>query len=62
MRTRLRLFADAMHFLAKSAPFIQFTYAVVPPIPRAFDAVTAEGSDVIWRNLPPARVWVYRGH
>lgn len=62
MRTRLRLFADAMHFLAKSAPFIQFTYAVVPPIPRAFDAVSAEGSDVIWLNLPPARVWVYRGH
>lgn len=62
MRARLRLFADAMHFLAKGAPFIQFTYAVVPPIPRAYDDVTAEGSDVIWLNLPPARVWVYRGH
>lgn len=62
MRTRLRLFADVMHLLAKGAPFIQFTYAVVPPIPKVFDAVTAEGSDVIWLNLPPARVWVYRGH
>ncbi|MGE4164406.1 MAG: class I SAM-dependent methyltransferase [Xanthobacteraceae bacterium] len=62
MRTRLRLFADAMHFLAAGAPFIQFTYAVVPPIPKAFEAVTAEASDVIWLNLPPARVWVYRGH
>lgn len=62
MRTRLRLFADAMHFLAAGAPFVQFTYAVVPPIPKAFEAVTAEASDVIWLNLPPARVWVYRGH
>ena len=62
MRTRLRLFADAMHFLAAAAPFVQFTYAVVPPIPKAFEAVTAEASDVIWLNLPPARVWVYRGH
>jgi phosphatidylethanolamine/phosphatidyl-N-methylethanolamine N-methyltransferase len=42
------------------APFVQFTYAVVPPIPRAFAGVLAEASERIWMNLPPARVWVYR--
>lgn len=62
LRTRFRLITDAMHLLAKGAPFIQFTYAVVPPIPRVIDSITAEGSDLIWMNLPPARVWVYRGH
>jgi phosphatidylethanolamine/phosphatidyl-N-methylethanolamine N-methyltransferase len=62
LRTRLRLISDAMKILAKGAPFIQFTYAVVPPIPKILDGVTAEGSDLIWMNLPPARVWVYRGH
>lgn len=42
------------------APFVQFTYAVVPPIPKALAGVHAEPSERIWLNLPPARVWVYR--
>ena len=45
-----------------SAPFIQFTYAMVPPIPERCDAgsYTASRSNKVWLNLPPARVWVYR--
>jgi phosphatidylethanolamine/phosphatidyl-N-methylethanolamine N-methyltransferase len=39
---------------------VQFTYAVVSPIPRSLDGATAECSERIWLNLPPARVWVYR--
>jgi phosphatidylethanolamine/phosphatidyl-N-methylethanolamine N-methyltransferase len=61
LRTRLRLIADAMGLLAPSAPFIQFTYAMLPPIPKALSGIKAEASDLIWLNLPPARVWVYRG-
>jgi len=61
LRTRLRLISDAMGLLAPSAPFIQFTYAMLPPIPKALSGITAEASDLIWLNLPPARVWVYRG-
>src|SRR5581483_2486685 len=61
LRTRLRLIADAMTLLAPAAPFIQFTYAMVPPIPKALSGISAEASDLIWLNLPPARVWVYRG-
>jgi phosphatidylethanolamine/phosphatidyl-N-methylethanolamine N-methyltransferase len=59
-RTRLRLFADAMGLLAPAAPFIQFTYAMLAPIPKALSGITAEASELIWLNLPPARVWVYR--
>ena len=33
LRTRLRLIADAVTLLQPSAPFIQFTYAMMPPIP-----------------------------
>jgi phosphatidylethanolamine/phosphatidyl-N-methylethanolamine N-methyltransferase len=62
LRTRLRLISDAMGLLAAGAPFIQFTYAMVPPIPKALSGIKAEASDLIWMNLPPARVWVYRGH
>ena len=61
LRTRLRLIYDAMALLAPGAPFVQFTYAMVPPIPRELSGIRAEPSDMIWMNLPPARVWVYRG-
>jgi phosphatidylethanolamine/phosphatidyl-N-methylethanolamine N-methyltransferase len=60
VRTRVRLLREALSLLAPGAPFVQFTYAVVPPIPRSFAGVTAEASERIWMNLPPARVWVYR--
>lgn len=59
-RTRLRLMADVMALMAPGAPFVQFTYAMIPPIPRELSGVRAEASNVIWLNLPPARVWVYR--
>src|SRR5882672_7395727 len=61
LRTRLRLISDALGLLAPGAPFIQFTYAMVPPIPKGLSGITAKASDLIWLNLPPARVWVYRG-
>lgn len=61
LRTRLRLMSDALSILAPGAPFIQFTYAPVPPIPKGLAGIKAESSETIWLNLPPARVWVYRG-
>ena len=61
LRTRLRLISDAMGLLAPGAPFVQFTYAMVPPIPKALSGINAEASELIWMTLPPARVWVYRG-
>jgi phosphatidylethanolamine/phosphatidyl-N-methylethanolamine N-methyltransferase len=61
LRTRLRLISDAMTLLAEGAPFVQFTYAMLPPIPKVLSGIRAEASELIWMNLPPARVWVYRG-
>jgi len=60
LRMRLRLLRDAFALMRPGAPFVQFTYAVVPPIPKALAGVRAEASERIWLNLPPARVWVYR--
>jgi len=60
LRTRLRLISDAMALLAPGAPFVQFTYAMMPPIPKALSGIKAEASERIWMNVPPARVWVYR--
>jgi phosphatidylethanolamine/phosphatidyl-N-methylethanolamine N-methyltransferase len=61
LRTRLRLIADVMALTVPGAPFVQFTYGVVPPIPKTLSGITAQASNLIWLNLPPARVWVYRG-
>jgi phosphatidylethanolamine/phosphatidyl-N-methylethanolamine N-methyltransferase len=60
VRMRLRLLRDALELLRPGAPFVQFTYAVVPPIPNRLAGVRAEASERIWKNMPPARVWVYR--
>jgi phosphatidylethanolamine/phosphatidyl-N-methylethanolamine N-methyltransferase len=60
MRTRLRLITDAFGLLLPQAPFIQFTYAVVSPIPKTLAGVRARPTERIWLNLPPAQVWVYR--
>ena len=59
LRTRMRLLRDALALLQPHAPFVQFTYAVVPPIPK-LAGVKVEASERIWLNLPPARVWAYR--
>jgi phosphatidylethanolamine/phosphatidyl-N-methylethanolamine N-methyltransferase len=34
---------------------------MLPPIPKELSGMRAEASELIWMNLPPARVWVYRG-
>jgi phosphatidylethanolamine/phosphatidyl-N-methylethanolamine N-methyltransferase len=59
LRMRMRLLREALSFLRAEGPFVQFTYAVVPPIPK-LAGVKVEASERIWRNMPPARVWVYR--
>jgi phosphatidylethanolamine/phosphatidyl-N-methylethanolamine N-methyltransferase len=57
---RHALLAEAQDLMHPGAPFVQFTYAVVPPVPPQPGRYTATPSERIWLNLPPARVWVYR--
>jgi phosphatidylethanolamine/phosphatidyl-N-methylethanolamine N-methyltransferase len=57
---RLKLLHDAFTLMRPGAPFVQFTYSVVSPIPLKGAAFSAEPSERVWRNIPPARVWVYR--
>jgi phosphatidylethanolamine/phosphatidyl-N-methylethanolamine N-methyltransferase len=60
LRMRLRLLFEAFGLMSAGAPFVQFTYNAVPPIPKRLERVRAEASERIWMNIPPARVWVYR--
>jgi phosphatidylethanolamine/phosphatidyl-N-methylethanolamine N-methyltransferase len=59
-KRRLQLMDEAFGLMAPDAPLVQFTYAMVSPIPMRPAAVSAHASELIWQNLPPARVWVYR--
>jgi phosphatidylethanolamine/phosphatidyl-N-methylethanolamine N-methyltransferase len=60
LKTRLRLLFEAFGLMLPGAPFIQFTYNAVPPLPARLDRVRAQASERVWMNIPPARVWVYR--
>jgi len=54
------LLQQAFDLSVPKAPFIQFTYAVVSPVPLLPERFDSHVSPRVWRNLPPARVWVYR--
>ncbi|MCV6574341.1 MAG: methyltransferase domain-containing protein [Cohaesibacter sp.] len=60
MPQRKRLIDLCLKSLAPGAPFIQFSYALVPPVPTKAGHFDLEVSNWVVGNLPPARVWVYR--
>lgn len=57
---RRELIMDALDRLAPGAPFIQFSYALVPPVKAEAGHFTVSKTGWILNNVPPARVWVYR--
>ncbi|GAB5509590.1 MAG: rRNA adenine N-6-methyltransferase family protein [Hyphomicrobiales bacterium] len=57
---RRALIMDALDRLAPGAPFIQFSYALVPPVKAEAGLFTVSKTGWILNNVPPARVWVYR--
>jgi phosphatidylethanolamine/phosphatidyl-N-methylethanolamine N-methyltransferase len=60
LSARVRLLNAAMRLLQPGAPYVQFTYAMTAPIPSRHRRYRVTSSPRIWKNLPPARVWVYR--
>lgn len=52
------LIRDVLAAMPAGAPFVQFSYGVRPPIAPGHGLMVRRAG-VIWRNLPPARVWVY---
>lgn len=52
--------SEAFALMRPGSPLIQFTYAMASPLPRKQPGLSAKVSDWVLRNIPPARVWVYR--
>jgi phosphatidylethanolamine/phosphatidyl-N-methylethanolamine N-methyltransferase len=57
---RRALVDAALDLVPAGHPLVQFSYALVPPVPAEPESLALEGSDWILMNLPPARVWTYR--
>ena len=56
---RCALVETALRRLRRGAPFVQFSYGFQPPLPAPAGATVRQAA-FVWKNLPPARVWVYR--
>src|ERR1700739_2997755 len=54
IKMRLRPIRDAFDLMLPGAPLVQFTYSVASPLPRRFGGFSAESSERIWMNIPPA--------
>ncbi|MEP3277543.1 MAG: rRNA adenine N-6-methyltransferase family protein, partial [Stappiaceae bacterium] len=57
---RRNLLLEAFELLQPGAPFIQFSYAHVPPVKSEPDLISYTKTGWVLLNLPPARVWIYR--
>ena len=57
---RRKLIIDALDRMPTGRPFIQFSYALVPPVPAETGRFSVEHTNWVVMNLPPARVWIYR--
>ena len=60
LSVREQLLDEILGLLKPGAPFVQFSYGPAAPIPARPSRYSLKGSPRVWRNLPPARVWVYR--
>ncbi len=56
---RETLVRSSLERLKPGGPMIQFSYGFTAPV-QAPAGATVRQAAFIWRNIPPARVWVYR--
>jgi phosphatidylethanolamine/phosphatidyl-N-methylethanolamine N-methyltransferase len=57
---RVALVEDVLNRLPAGRPMLQFTYAMKSSVPRHRGNYTVEFFDIIFRNVPPAQLWIYR--
>ena len=60
---RQAIVGGVFEVLAPGGIFVQFTYTPVSPVHRTIMAqagITGRSVKLVWLNIPPARVWVYR--
>jgi len=59
-----RLMSRALALSQGAGPFIQFSYGLRSPLKQSVQrelGLSVRCAAQVWRNLPPAKVWVYEG-
>ncbi len=57
---RVRLFEDLFDLMVPGGPLMQFSYMLAPPVPATGTSFTVRRFATHVRNIPPARLWLYR--
>lgn len=57
---RVAYLEGLLRHLPHGRPVIQFSYGPRSPIPPGLGAYSVEPYDFVVRNVPPARLWIYR--
>ncbi len=58
--TKRAFVASVLCLLQPGAPFIQFSYGFSPPVDEREVGASLVATETIWKNIPPARIWVYQ--
>jgi phosphatidylethanolamine/phosphatidyl-N-methylethanolamine N-methyltransferase len=61
---RENMIGDVLSRMAPGRPLVQFSYGPFAPVPARAGQWSVERYDFVLRNIPPARLWIYRhaGH
>ena len=61
---RETLIGDLLSRMSPGRPLLQFSYGPFAPVPARAGQWSVERYDFVLRNIPPARLWIYRqsGH
>ena len=59
LAVRRRFLESAMGALQTGRPFVQFSYSGRAPFP-CIDGVIAQRAAIVWQNILPMHIWVYR--
>lgn len=57
---RIAFLASLFELLNPGRPVVQISYGPLSPIPPDWETYSVEPFDWMLRNIPPARLWVYR--
>ena len=57
---RIAIVEDVMRRMPPGRPMVQITYGPLSPVPGRRGNFTVEHHDFVFRNFPPAQLWIYR--
>ena len=60
LNDRLKLMTKMLDVLEPGRPIVQFSYGLKSPFPPDSGLYSVEPLDWMLRNIPPARIWLYR--